>query len=278
MTTPIEDFRAFYANLIVRSGGSSSEQLIAAFTAIKREQFLAPGPWPILVYPNYISTVSDDPRLLYQDIVVAIAPERRINNGQPSLHARCLAACTPVPGESVVHIGAGTGYYTAILAKLVGGDGRVWAYEIESDLATRARDNLRDVANTTVVAASASEGTLPDADVIYVNAGATHPLKLWLDALKMGGRLIFPMTTNASFGVMLLVTRCSANAYAASVVSHAGFIPCAGARDDAASDALSAALESRALFAVKSLRRSDVADASACCVGTDWWLSSEEPR
>lgn len=278
MMTPIEDFRAFYANLIVRSGGSSNEQLIAAFAAIKREQFLAPGPWSIFVYPSYISTVSNDPRLLYQDIVVAIAPERRINNGQPSLHARCLAACAPVLGESAIHIGAGTGYYTAILAKLVGGDGRVWAYEIDSDLAIRARDNLRDVANATVVAASASEGTLPDADIIYVNAGATHPLNLWLDALKIGGRLVFPMTTNSAFGVMLLITRRSADAYAATVVSHAAFIPCVGARDDAASAALSKALESRSLFAAKSLRRGRVADASACCVGTEWWLSSEAPE
>jgi protein-L-isoaspartate(D-aspartate) O-methyltransferase len=273
----IKEHRAFYANFLVRSAGSSNENLIAAFVAIKREQYLGAGPWSILVYPNYISTVSDDPRLLYQDIVVGIAPDRNINNGQPSLHAKCLAACAPVVGESVIHIGAGTGYYTAILAALVGSGGRVTAYEIDSDLSTRARDNLRHVANVTVVAASASEGILPDTDIIYVSAGATHPLKLWLDALKIGGRLIFPMTTNSLFGVMLLVTRRSADGYAASVVMGAAFIPCVGARDDAASAALSNALESRSLFAVKSLRRSGVADDTACCVGRDWWLSSEGP-
>ena len=273
----IEDHRVFYANFVVRSAGSSNEKLIAAFAATQREQYVGAGPWSIFVYPEYISTVSDDPRLLYQDIVVGIAPDRNINNGQPSLHARCLAACVPVAGESVIHIGAGTGYYTAILAALVGSSGQVSAYEIDSDLATRARDNLRHVLNVTVVAASASEGTLPDADLIYVNAGATHPLRLWLDALTIGGRLIFPMTTNSLFGVMLLVTRRTADCYAASIVSAAAFIPCVGARDDAASQALNNALESRALFAVKSLRRNAVADATACCVGKDWWLSSAEP-
>jgi protein-L-isoaspartate(D-aspartate) O-methyltransferase len=273
----IKEHRAFYANFVVRSAGSSNENLIAAFAATKREQYVGAGPWSIFVYPDYISTMSDDPRLLYQDVVVGIVPDRNINNGQPSLHARCLAACAPVVGEAVIHIGAGTGYYTAILAALVGSGGRVTAYEIDSDLATRARDNLRHVVNAAVVAASASEGILPDTDIIYVNAGATHPLELWLDALKIGGRLIFPMTTNSLFGVMLLVTRRSADGYAASVVSGAAFIPCVGARDDAASAALSNALESRSLFAVKSLRRGGVADASACCVGKDWWLSSAEP-
>jgi protein-L-isoaspartate(D-aspartate) O-methyltransferase len=273
----IEDHRAFYANFVVRSGGSSSENLIAAFAATRREQYVGGGPWSIFCYPDYISTVSDDPRLLYQDVVVGIASDRGINNGQPSLHARCLAACAPNAGESVIHIGAGTGYYTAILAALVGSTGPVSAYEIEIDLASRARDNLRHLSNVTVVAASASQGTLPRADVIYVNAGATHPLKLWLDALKVGGRLIFPMTTNSGFGVMLLITCRSTDRYAASVLSHVAFIPCVGARDDAASQALSTALQSRSLFAAKSLHRGGVADDTACCVGADWWLSSAEP-
>jgi protein-L-isoaspartate(D-aspartate) O-methyltransferase len=236
----IEDHRLFYANFVVRSAGSSSEELVAAFAATKRERYVGLGPWSIFVNPGYISTASDDPSLLYQDIVVAIAPERKINNGQPTLHARCLAACTPAPGESVVHIGAGTGYYTAILATLIGSAGQVSAYEIESDLAVRAAENLRHLSNVSVVAASACEGRLPEADVIYVNAGATHPLGIWLDALKTGGRLIFPMTANSGFGVMLMVTRRNRDSYAVAIVSPAGFIPCLGARDDAASEKRSA--------------------------------------
>jgi protein-L-isoaspartate(D-aspartate) O-methyltransferase len=272
----IDDHRSFYANFVVRSAESSNERLIAAFAAIKREHYVGEGPWSIFVYPDYIATPSDDPRFLYQDVLVGIATDRKINNGQPSLHARCLAACSPVAGESVVHIGAGTGYYTAILAALVGSAGQVCAYEIERDLATRAGETLKELSNVTVVAASACEGWLPAADVIYVNAGATHPLAMWLDALKIGGRLIFPMTTNSAFGVMLLITRRSTDGYAAAIVTHAAFIPCVGARDDAASDALSASLQSRSLFAMKSLRRGGVADGTACCVGKDWWLSSAE--
>ena len=95
--------------------------------------------------------------------------------------------CAPAPGNTVLHVGAGTGYYTAILAALVGDSGNVVAYEIENDLASAARKNLQHLPNVEVFAASAMDGPLPTADVIYVNAGATHPPAIWLDALNPGG-------------------------------------------------------------------------------------------
>ena len=207
IASSVQAHREFYAKFVVRSAGSTDEQLIAAFAATDRAHYVGSGPWPIFVNPGYLSTPSDDPVFLYQDILVGLATERGINNGQPSLHARCLAACSVKLDEIVVQIGAGTGYYTAILAALVGGDGYVTAYEIEDDLARRARINLRHLPNVTVMGSSTSIEALPDADLIYVNAGATHPLPIWLDALNIGGRLIFPLTPNEGFGVMLLVTR-----------------------------------------------------------------------
>ena len=273
---PIEDFRGFYARFIVKSAGSSDERLMAAFSAVPREDFVGQGPWQVFVGSGYLPTISSDPRLLYQDIVIGLATDRGINNGQPSLHARCLAACAPRSGEHAIHIGAGTGYYTAVLARLVGTQGGVFALEIEPDLAARARNNLAHLPNVSVSCASAAEVSLPDCDLIYVNAGATHPLPSWLDALNIGGRLIFPLTPNEGFGCMLLVTRTSESAYAASIVTRAAFIPCIGARDDAMSRAVAAALESQSLKSVRSLRRDDSADETAWCTGSGWWLSTVE--
>jgi protein-L-isoaspartate(D-aspartate) O-methyltransferase len=270
----IEDFRDFYARFIVTSAGSSDERLVAAFSAVPRENYVGRGPWEVFVGSGYLTTISSDPRLLYQDIVIGLATDRGINNGQPSLHARCLAACAPVAGETVVHIGAGTGYYTAVLAQLVGGNGKVFALEIQSDLAARACANLAHLSNVSVSAASATEGSLPNCDVLYVNAGATHPIPSWLDALNIGGRLIFPLTPNEGFGCMLLVTRHGDNAYAASAVTRAAFIPCIGARDEAASKSIASALERQSLKSVRSLRRDDSADQTAWCVGSGWWLST----
>ena len=56
------------------------------------------------------------------------------------------------------------------------------------------------------------------------------------------------------------------------------FIPCIGARDDGASEALTAALETQSIKSVKSLRRDANPDGTAWCVGTCWWLSTADPQ
>jgi len=58
-------------------------------------------------------------------------------------------------------VGAGTGYYTAILAMLVGAGGHVDAYEIEADLAARAAANLSSLPQVSVHAQSALQPNLP---------------------------------------------------------------------------------------------------------------------
>ena len=275
MTASIQAHRDFYANYIVRKAGSKDERLVAAFSSVPREHYVGPGPWKVSTGPEYLLTVGDEPYLLYQDVLIGLSTERGINNGEPSLHARCLAAVAPVAGESVIHIGAGTGYYSAILAQLVAPGGNIVAYEIEADLAARAKANLKAMAGIEVVAASAVGVTLSSADVIYVNAGATHPVDTWLDALNIGGRLIFPLTPDKGLGCMLLIKRRGASEYDANVVARVGFIPCIGARDEAASKSLAMALERQPVTSVRSLRRDSQPDDSAWCVGNGWWISTE---
>jgi protein-L-isoaspartate(D-aspartate) O-methyltransferase len=187
-----------------------------------------------------------------------------------------MAEASPTEGESVVHVGAGTGYYTAVLATLVGPRGRVVAFEREPDIAERAASNLRHLAQVVLRAESATEAEVPPCDVIYVNAGATHPPSAWLDALSIGGRLVFPLTPNDCFGVMLKIVRQSPTAYAATAFKRAAFIPCIGARDDATSASLTAALERQSLQEVRSLRRGTTPDETAWCIGNGWWLSTAE--
>src|SRR5262249_51017769 len=151
-----------------------------------------PGPWRVFTADGYVDTPSDDPAFVYQDTAIGLLRDKPINNGEPSLHARAIAALELKPGERLLHVGAGSGYYTAILAALVGESGHVEAREMEAELAARAADNLRQIRNVSVVARSGSEPPLPASDAIYVNAGASGPVLAWLDALKPGGRLIFP--------------------------------------------------------------------------------------
>jgi protein-L-isoaspartate(D-aspartate) O-methyltransferase len=271
------EHRRFYAEFIVKSTGSTDQRLIDAFATVPREDYVGKGPWPVFIGSGYLPMISDDPSLLYQDVLIGLATDRKINNGQPTLHARCLAAAAPAAGETVVHVGAGTGYYTAVLAALVGPSGRVVGLERETDIAERAASNLKHLANVEVLAESATEANIPPCDVIYVNAGATHPPSAWLDALSVGGRLVFPLTPNEGFGIMLKVVRKSTTTFSASAVMRVAFIPCIGARDDAASASLTAALERQSLKEVRSLHRGTPPDKSAWCIGNGWWLSTAEP-
>lgn len=272
-----QQLRESYARQVVGRAQSDDPRLIAAFAQVPREHYMGKRPWAVFAGSG-IPTLSDDPARLYQDVLVGLATDRGINNGQPSLHAQALAACAVAPGDTVLHLGAGTGYYSAILAALTGPAGHVTAYEIEPDLAQQAAQNLRHLAHVTVLCASATAGELPMADVIYVNAGATRPLASWLDALKPGGRLVFPLTPDAGFGCMPLVTRVGANRYAVTMLARVSFIPCSGARDAGEARALAQALETRPAQAVRSLRRGTPPDASAWCVGDGWWLSTAEPE
>jgi len=128
--TELSIIRAAYAKQILAAARVNNARLSAAFSTIRREDFLGPGPWPILRWSgNYVPTPDTDAVYLYTNDLVGVLPERHINNGQPSLHAHRIHQASPTAGEHVVHVGTGTGYYTAILAHLVGPSGRVTGIE-----------------------------------------------------------------------------------------------------------------------------------------------------
>jgi protein-L-isoaspartate(D-aspartate) O-methyltransferase len=279
----LEAHRSFFANLVTASAGvpNNDPRLTAAFASTPRENFFGPGPWKVYAGGGrYIETPSADPAFLYQDVMVALAPDRWINNGSPVLHAICLAALNVKEGETVIHVGAGTGYYTSLLARLASPAGSVAAYEIEQDLAQDAGRNLRDQPNVTVLQRSGTEGLLPECDAIYVNAGATDPLDIWLNALRPNGRLLFPLTPSdgPSFipgvGGMLPVTRATTESFHARFVCPAMFIHCFGARDGETASKLSEAFKRGDMRNVLSLRRNVPTDETCWCSGKRWWLST----
>jgi protein-L-isoaspartate(D-aspartate) O-methyltransferase len=272
----IQAARRFYADMITAKAGAKDDRIRDAFARVPREDFLGPGPWLAFVFESgeYVATPSDDPVLVYQDILFGLSVEQGINNGSPALHARSLGTVAPKIGDHVLQVGVGTGYYTAILSDLVGSSGEVTAMEIDSALAEQAGDNLGDRANVAVQCRSGAEAPLPDSDVIYVSAGATHPMPAWLDALRPGGRLIFPLTPESGMGGMLLITR-SDGGYAARFVSPAAFIPMIGGQDEATAVGLVEAFERGGWQNVQSLVADGRKPDESCWVaGNGWWLST----
>lgn len=277
----LQAHRNLFSRLVTANVGiaNADHPLVRAFALVPRERFVGQGPWQIFTLTGYIETPSDDAALIYQDVVIALDREKQINNGQPLLHAASLSALGVKPGDTVIHVGAGTGYYTALLATMAGDQGKVFAYEIESELAARATANLDEETNVAVIAGSASEGLLPPCDAIYVNAAATGPLDCWLDCLRPAGRLIFPLTPadvagRPAPGMMLLVSRVGEHTFEARFVCQVAFTPCIGARDPETAASLTVAFARGDARNVQSLRRNDVPDETCWCRGRGWWLST----
>jgi protein-L-isoaspartate(D-aspartate) O-methyltransferase len=113
-----EKYRSFYAKLICTTAKLDNPRIEEAFRSVQRAPFAGPGPWWLGPQP-YVQTPDDDPAFLYQDLLLALDRERQINIGMPSAHAYWLGACDIKEAETVVQVGAGSGYYTAILVERI---------------------------------------------------------------------------------------------------------------------------------------------------------------
>src|SRR5215831_10561178 len=150
--TELAVIRRAYAKQILAAVQVGDPRLEAAFAHVPRENFLGPGPWTIPRWlGGYVPTPSADPVYVYIDNVVQIIAERNLNNGQPSGHAKWIASASIKPGEHVVHVGTGTGYYTAIMSHLAAPLGKVTGIELDTGLATRAKENLSSYTDVRLV-------------------------------------------------------------------------------------------------------------------------------
>jgi protein-L-isoaspartate(D-aspartate) O-methyltransferase len=280
--TRVDIIRRAYAKQVVAAACITDRRLENAFAAVPREDFLGPGPWPILRWgTGYVPTPSADPTYLYADILVGILPERNLNNGQPSFLAGLISTAAPKPGEHAVHIGAGVGYYTAILAHLVGRRGRITAIEYDPILAVRLAQNFAASPNVQIIHGDGSQVEFATADVILVNAGATRPADRWLDGLADGGRLILPLTTTAGFnanftmalerqGAVFRIER-HGDGFDARRISGVGIYPCHGMRDPTAEKALAAAFQAGGWERVTRLHRHDDVPEEDCWLRGEGW-------
>jgi len=282
--TPLDVRRRFFAEEIEAVARLRSPRLVEAFAAVPRERFLPPGPWTIVADsdvtsqlgsgpPRYRTTADADPSRVYHNIAVAIDPARDLFNGQPATIGFWIDALGLAPGVRVLHVGAGLGYYTAIMAQCVGSAGHVVAFEVDEAL---ARDAARNLSTVPWVELRHGDGAAPPGgpfDAILVNAGVTHPLESWLDALAPAGRMMLPVTaampgmgSALGKGVVILVTKEADDRLAARVVTIVAVYSALGVRDEAMNERIGKALMAGPAkwMAVKHLRR-DPHEAEAAC-------------
>jgi protein-L-isoaspartate(D-aspartate) O-methyltransferase len=285
----LEIVRRVFAKQIVHAARATDPRLEQALAGLCREDFLPPGPWRLMRFPDgYQATPTDDPIYLYQDTPVAILHEKSLNNGQPSFLTFLISIGGLQDGERAVHIGTGT-----VISHLAGRSGRVVGIELEPELASRAHENLARFSNVEVIHGDGAKMPLEPADVIYVNAGASRPADTWLDALKPGGRMVLPLTATEQGGLItdgaiFLITRHANDPdhFAARCMSGTRIYPCAGMRDEASDRALAAAFQKdgfrngsskgSSLGKITRLYRTDdIADERCWVRGPGWCLAYE---
>jgi protein-L-isoaspartate(D-aspartate) O-methyltransferase len=271
--------RRFFAEELEAVCKLRSPFLVNAFATVPREDFLPPGPWTVLADADYGMgpaktrlTADADPARVCHNIAVAIDADRQLFNGQPGTIGVWIDALELARGARVLHVGCGLGYYTAVMADCVGPAGRVVAFEAEEALAGAAGRNLSSMPWVEVRADAASQPGGETFDAILVNAGVTHPLDAWLDAIAPGGRLILPMTStmaamgNIGKGLVILVNRDGDGSFAARVTGFVAVYSAVGIRDADLNDRLGKAMMTgpQKWSAITRLRR-DPHDAAPSC-------------
>jgi protein-L-isoaspartate(D-aspartate) O-methyltransferase len=256
-----------------------NEAVVEAFATVPRERFLGPGPWHVIPPKRmaaFYETPDSDPRRVYHDVLVAIDPARGLNNGEPGLWARLFDLLNLRPGERIMQVGAGTGYYSAVLGEIVGASGSVVAVEYDTGLAAAARENLRPWRQVEAVTGDGTSHDPGEVDCIITFAGMTHPGALWLDRLREGGRLLMALTAADRWGFFLCATR-RGRSFEAASFGGVGVFPCIGARDADAAERLQKALRTLKgeRVPVRSLHRGEppADDANVWYAAPRFWLS-----
>jgi protein-L-isoaspartate(D-aspartate) O-methyltransferase len=172
----------------LRTNRVSDEALLDAFASVPRERFVP----------------ADRRAIAYVDEDIEIAPDRYLM--EPRVLGRLLQSLAPTPTAVALVVGCGTGYSTAILARLVQ---TVVAIESDPELARRANAILADLAVDNVAIFNMPHaGGYPDQapyDLILID-GAVHEVpRALIDQLADGGRLAAVRRSGPAGEALLIV-------------------------------------------------------------------------
>jgi protein-L-isoaspartate(D-aspartate) O-methyltransferase len=272
---PLADRLRVYAEEIHAVANLRTPGLVEALATIPREEFLGPGPWKIpfsdpdrLGELSYRETSDANPQHVYHNVLVALDASRHLNNGQPSSLCHWIDLLDLAPGGRVFHLGCGSGYYTALMAAVVGASGSVIAAEVDEELAALAARTLSRFAHADVRPGNGVGIDPGPVDAVLVNAGVTQIDHLWLDRLRDRGRLLVPITflppaASTSTGVMVLIRR-DGERYRAKAIGPVAIFPADGGRSPESNVKLATAFAQGGWRKLQQLRR-DRHDADATC-------------
>jgi protein-L-isoaspartate(D-aspartate) O-methyltransferase len=146
----------------------------------------------LLGIPRHLFVPQTLAHLAYQDMPLPIGFEKTIS--QPFMCALMTDLLAPERHDTVLEVGTGLGYQTAVLAELAG---QVWSVEIVEELADSAQGRLDQLGYTNVHIriGDGSRGWPEHApfDKVMVAAAAEEVPAALLEQLKPNGRLVMPL-------------------------------------------------------------------------------------
>jgi len=134
---------------------------------------------------------------------------KRQTISQPSVVSRMTEWLDLKEGQKVLEIGSGSGWQSAILAKIVG-NGKIFTIERHSKLASFAKKNLErlGIKNVKIILGDGRLGLIEESpfDRIMITAACKEVPPALLDQLSLGGLLIAPVGENIQSLILLKKT------------------------------------------------------------------------
>jgi len=195
----------------IRGRGVTDLELLRLFDLVPRHLFLPEGVW----------------NRAYEDAPLPIGYGQTAS--QPSLQARSLQALNPGSEDRVLEIGTGSGFFTALLARL---SDRVFSVERIRELSLRARKALDglEIRNVALLVGDGSIGWRKYApfDVITVAAASPSVPSALVDQLAPGGRLLLPVGTREAQDMVLVTRDAGGDLHQEVAIPDCTFVPLLG--------------------------------------------------
>jgi protein-L-isoaspartate(D-aspartate) O-methyltransferase len=195
----------------IRPNGITDRRIIDAMATIPREDFVPEDRKAIAYLDEDLPLLKDN---------------RRRYLIEPMAFAKLVQLAEIKPSDKVLHVGAATGYGTAVLARL---SAQVVALESDAALVTAARHNLQAAANIIVVEGALNEGakSMAPFDVILIEGRIEAMPESLLAQTAEGGRVVAVLGESAVAKGCLWITHggisACRTAFDASVAALPGF-------------------------------------------------------
>ena len=184
--------------------------------------------------PRHLFVPEDLAAQAYEDSPLPIESDQTIS--QPYIGALMIEAAEIAPGDTVLEIGAGSGYAAAVMGRIAG---RVVAVERHAELAGLARSRLRRLGydNVEIVEDDGSTGWAAEApyEAIVAAASGSHVPEILMRQLAVGGILVMPVGEPNAVQQLVKVRRLAEEDFEQEDLGPVRFVPLIGEqgwRDD----------------------------------------------